>query len=130
MGKRFIIIHMAIQRAKCLPIKQSETRTTFFSFCKRGLPQKCFVLCFVLINRILLNHCVWILSPHSSKNIGPENFSKSLFDFFVHQLLCPLLCFLLLLLSLLLTPKEDHFCRKHFCLTVSLCFVALVSTFP
>ena len=51
----------------------------------------------------------------------------------LHQLLlvCPLLCFLLLLLSVsLLAPEEDIFCRKRLCTIVSLCFVALVSTFP
>ena len=51
----------------------------------------------------------------------------------VRQLLfvCPLLCFLLLLLSVpLLTPEEGNFCRKRLCTIVSLCFVALVTTFP
>ena len=46
-------------------------------------------------------------------------------------LFCPLLCFLLLLLSVsLLTPGEDNFCRKRLYTIVSLCFVTLVSTFP
>ena len=37
--------------------------------------------------------------------------------------------FLLLLSSVsLLTPEEDHFCRKRLYTTVSLCFVALVSS--
>ena len=30
----------------------------------------------------------------------------------------------------LLAPKEDDICRKRSCTIVSLCFVALVSTFP
>ena len=30
----------------------------------------------------------------------------------------------------LLAPEEDNFCRKLSCIIVSLCFVALVSTFP
>ena len=30
----------------------------------------------------------------------------------------------------LLTPEEDIFCRKRLCTIVSLCFFALVSTFP
>ena len=30
----------------------------------------------------------------------------------------------------LLAPEEDHFCRNRLCIIVSLCFVALVSTFP
>ena len=44
---------------------------------------------------------------------------------FLHQLLlvCPLLCFLLLPLSIyLLAPEEDNFCRKRLCTVVSLCF--------
>ena len=64
---------------------------------------------------------------------------------FLHQLLlvCPLLCFLLLLLSVLFfasssssfvvyhfAPEEENFCRKRLCTVVSLCFVALVRTFP
>ena len=50
----------------------------------------------------------------------------------VHQLVlvCRLLCFLLSLSVSLLTPEEDNFCRKRLCTVVSLCFVALVSTFP
>ena len=52
---------------------------------------------------------------------------------FAHQLLLvyPFLCFFLLLLyAALLTPEEDSVCRKHLCTSVSLSFVALVSTFP
>ena len=46
-------------------------------------------------------------------------------------LVSPLLCFLLLLLSIyLLLPEEDNFCRSCSYIIVSLCFVALVSTFP
>ena len=48
---------------------------------------------------------------------------------FVHKLLvCPLLFFLLLLSVSLLIPEEDNFLSKA--LVASLCFVALVSTFP
>ena len=53
--------------------------------------------------------------------------------FFSQQLLvCPLLYFLLLLLSvsLLTPPKKTIFCRKRLCTILSLCFAALVSTFP
>ena len=47
----------------------------------------------------------------------------------IHQL-CSLLCFLLLLLSVSLHPKKTIFCRKRSCTIVSLCSIALVSTFP
>ena len=44
------------------------------------------------------------------------------FIFFFHQL-CPLLCFLLLVLSVyFLAHEEDNFCRKRSCVIVSSCF--------
>ena len=62
-----------------------------------------------------------------------SSFLFSFLIFFLHQLflVCPLLCFLLLLSSVyLLEPEEDDFCRNRLCTIVSLCFVVLVSTFP
>ena len=59
-------------------------------------------------------------------------FILNIFYYFLHQLLlvCLLLCFLLLLSVCLLTPGGDSLCRKLLCTIVSLCFIALVSTFP
>ena len=63
---------------------------------------------------------------------GASLFLFFFFFFFLDQLLrvCPLICLLLLLLSVcLLAPEEDNFCQKCLFTIVCLGFVALVSTF-
>ena len=64
---------------------------------------------------------------------GGADVSEDSQYFFLHQLLLvsPLLCFILLLLSVyLLAPDEDFSYQKHSCTIIFLHFVTLVSTFP
>ena len=66
-----------------------------------------------------IRRSTWALRPRGLRNLctsAPFCLSSSLL--------------LLLLSDSLLTPEEGNFCRKRLCTIVSLCFVALVTTFP